>query len=373
MIEDPRYSRHYLLPEVGREGQQKLQQSRVLLVGAGGLGSPLALYLAAAGVGQLGLVDFDRVDLTNLQRQVLYGTSDVGRPKLEAARDRLLDLNPGLRLELHSGALRASNAREILTGYDVVVDGTDNFATRYLVNDACTLMGKPNVYGSIYRFEGQISLFHPAAGTPCYRCLYPEPPPPGLSPSCAEAGVLGVLPGVVGCLQATETLKLLLGIGTSLGGRLLLFDALTMQFQELRLRKDPACPVCGIHPRIVDLQDAAESCASGQLSPQAYLQRWQEGWRPVLVDVREESEWQAGNLAEYGAIWLPLGRIGELPLHQEVVVHCQSGARSEKARQQLLQAGFPSVYNLAGGMSRWQREITPPPSTSENPAISDHP
>lgn len=351
-----RYDRHLRLPEVGLEGQQKLKSSKVLLIGSGGLGSPVALYLAAAGVGTLGLVDFDQVDSSNLQRQVLHGSKDLGRPKVESARDRLLDLNPYLRVQIYDTQLKAANALALVKDYDIVVDGSDNFSTRYLVSDACTILGKPYVYGSIYRFEGQVSLFHPAADAPCYRCLHPEPPPPGLSPSCAEAGVLGVLPGVIGCLQATETLKWLLGIGQSLAGRLLMFDALALKFREIKIRPNPICPGCspGANPQLVDL--AAYCPAGPSLTPGQFLEAWQEGWRPLLIDVRQPEEWAVDNLEAYGAQLVPLEQIHNLELHPEVLVYCQSGGRSARAQQELLNRGFAKVVNLSGGLSRWRRE-----------------
>ncbi len=357
-----RYDRHLNLPQVGREGQEKLKAASVLMIGAGGLGSPLGLYLAAAGVGRLGIVDFDRVDESNLQRQVLHGSKDVGRPKIESARERLSDLNPYLDLRTYSLSLSSDNALETLADYDVIVDGTDNFATRYLVNDACVLLNKPNVYGSIFRFEGQVSLFHPAAGGPCYRCLYPEPPPPGMVPSCAEGGVLGVLPGVIGTLQATEILKLILGTGQSLLGRLLLFDALAMQFQELKLARDPNCPMCGEQPSIFALVDYQQFCGLGpQVTPREFVEQWRQGRQPQLIDVREPHEWEIANLEDYGARLLPLvtlaERLEELDRGQEIVVHCKAGGRSAKAQSQLQEAGFTRVRNLSGGILRWSDEV----------------
>jgi molybdopterin/thiamine biosynthesis adenylyltransferase/rhodanese-related sulfurtransferase/molybdopterin converting factor small subunit len=366
-----RYSRHLLLPEIGVRGQQRLRASKVLLVGAGGLGSPAALYLAAAGVGEIGLVDFDRVETSNLQRQVLYGTRDVGRSKLEAARDRLTDLNPDVRVHLHEGSLDSTNALEILRPYDVIVDGTDNFPTRYLVNDASVLLGKPNVYGSIYRFEGQASVFDARRG-PCYRCLYPEPPPPGLVPSCAEGGVLGVLPGLVGTIQATETVKLLLGAGEPLIGRLLLLDALTLQFRELRLKKDPSCVLCGIHPTqtgLIDYPDfcglphAGEEAALGipQLSAEALATRLAGEDPPLLVDVRSPSEWEIVHLP--GAKLIPLQelpqRVTELAHARELVLYCHTGGRSAQGTRLLLELGFNNVSNLAGGIDGWAAIVDP--------------
>lgn len=344
--ETARYSRHFLLPEVGREGQQRLKQSSVLLVGAGGLGSPLALYLAAAGVGRLGLVDFDAVDLSNLQRQVLHGTSDVGRLKLDSARDRLSEVNPHVQLDLHSTRFTAENAESIARDYDLLIDGTDNFPTRYLANDVAVMLGKPNVYGSIFRFEGQVSVFGP--GGPCYRCVYPEPPPAGMVPNCAEGGVLGVLPGVVGCLQATEALKLLLGIGTPLRGRLLLFDALRMRFDELRISRDPNCAVCGDRPTLTRLVQYAEFCTPDDIGPEQVTDQ-------RLLDVRELWEWEAGHLP--GAVHIPLGeleqRLAELDAQQPWVVYCQSGGRSARACELLKQRGFASVQNLRGGLQAY--------------------
>jgi adenylyltransferase/sulfurtransferase len=364
-----RYGRHLVLPDVGVEGQLRLRASRVLVVGAGGLGSPLALYLAAAGVGTLGLVDFDVVDLGNLQRQVLYDSDDVGRSKLDVARERLARLNPHVRVVAHACRLDAGNALEILHDYDVVVDGSDNFPTRYLVNDACVLSGKPDVYGSVYRFEGQVAVFWAGHG-PCYRCLYPQPPPPGAVPGCAEGGVLGVLPGVVGTLQATEAIKLLLGRGESLCGRLLLFDALAMRFRELQLRRDAACPICGDRPSIRRLQQAAEACPSPPRADAAFdirvaelagrLRPDGEG-PPALLDVRTPEEWAICRLP--GARLIPLGelerRLGELDRARETVVYCHLGGRSAAAVELLRRQGFALVRNLAGGIDAWAREVDP--------------
>ncbi len=367
-----RYSRHLIMPEVGLEGQKRLKAASVLCVGAGGLGSPLGLYLAAAGVGRIGLVDFDRVDETNLQRQVLYGQSDVGRPKLEAARERLQDINPFVRVETYETRLTSENALEILRGYDVVVDGTDNFPTRYLVNDACVLLGKPNVYGSIFRFEGQASVFWAGRG-PCYRCLYPEPPPPGLVPSCAEGGVLGVLPGIVGAIQATEAIKLVLGKEEPLIGRLLLFNALEMRFRELKLRRDPACPVCGDKPTIRELIDYEAFCGVGAepaslsedetpaVAPQELKARLEGGHKLVLIDVRSPQEWEICRIE--GARLIPLrelpARMHELDSRDEIVFVCKQGIRSRQAVQLLRQAGFRRVRNLAGGLLAWAKEVDP--------------
>ena len=368
-----RYSRHLILPEVGLEGQKKLKRARVLLVGVGGLGSPAALYLAAAGVGTLGLVDFDVVDATNLQRQVLHGTSTIGKRKLDSARERIEDLNPNVKVEAHETPLTSRNALEIIRTYDIVVDGTDNFQTRYLVNDACVLLGKPNVYGSIYRFEGQASVFATESG-PCYRCLFREPPPPGLVPSCAEGGVLGVLPGIIGTIQTTEALKLILGIGESLAGRLLLVDALRMSFRTLHLRKDPECPACGTHEitELIDYEefcgvrqaaaaDAAAQSAVPEITPAQLAERIARGDDFDLIDVREPHEWDIARLP--GARLIPLGTILEalptLDSARDIVVHCKVGGRSAKAVQQLQASGFRKVWNLAGGITRWSDEVDP--------------
>ncbi len=366
-----RYSRHLLLPEVGVKGQLRLKAGRVLAIGAGGLGSPLALYLAAAGVGKIGIVDFDVVDLTNLQRQILHTSDSIGRPKLESARDRLSALNPEVEIDLHPAKLTSANALEILKNYDVIVDGTDNFPTRYLVNDACVLLGKPNVYGSIFRFEGQASVFGMPDG-PCYRCLYPEPPPPGLVPSCAEGGVLGILPGTIGLIQATETVKLLLGIGETLAGRLLLFDALNMKFQELKLRKDPNCPLCGERRSIHALIDYEQFCGipsasdvrstpEPELDPVELKQRMDRGEAIFLLDVREPYEWQIGHI--HGAHLIPLGqlplRLGELESDRLVVAYCRSGVRSAKAVELLKKSGFTRLRNLAGGILAWSDKVDP--------------
>lgn len=366
-----RYSRHLIIPEVGLEGQRRLKASRVLLVGAGGLGSPLGLYLAAAGVGHLGLVDFDLVDLTNLHRQVIHGTKDLGRPKLDSARDRIADVNPHVHVETYDTRLTSANALEILRGYDIVIDGTDNFPTRYLVNDACVLSGIPNVYGSIFRFEGQVSVFATETG-PCYRCLFREPPPPGLVPSCAEGGVLGVLPGLVGVLQATEAIKLLLGIGQPLVGRLLLVDALRAQFRTLKLQRDPDCPACGTHElkELIDYEEfcgvrkaAAEARANAvpEITPSDLAARIARGEDIDLIDVREPHEWEIARIP--GARLIPLGTLAEaiptLDRSREIVVHCKGGSRSAKAVRQLLDAGFTNVTNLAGGITRWSDDVDP--------------
>ena len=350
-----RYSRQTILPEIGVAGQEKLRRGSVLLVGAGGLGSPAALYLAAAGIGTLGLVDFDRVDATNLHRQILYGTSSVGRPKLEAARERLNDLNDEVRVVTHDARLTSENALDILRDYDVIVDGTDNFATRYLVNDACVLLGKPNVYGSVFRFEGQVSVFSTPEG-PCYRCLYPTPPPPHLVPSCAEGGVLGVLPGVVGTLQATEAIKLITGAGETVAGRLLLFDALHATFRSMKLRRR-----CDEHERVTTLIDYEEFCSpmhERDITPSEVNEKRSE---LVLVDVREPNEWNAGHIE--GATHIPLAqvpqRLAEIPNDREVVMICRSGGRSGRAQEYLLQNGYTRVRNMVGGMQRWQRDVDP--------------
>jgi adenylyltransferase/sulfurtransferase len=359
-----RYGRHLLLPEVAIDGQRRLKAARVLVVGAGGLGSPAALYLAAAGVGTIGLVDFDIVEVTNLQRQLLHGTRDVGRSKLDSARDRLHDTNPHVKLELHATRLTAANALTILREYDVVLDGTDNFATRYLVNDACVLLGKPNVYGSIFRFDGQASVFATADG-PCYRCLYPEPPPPGLVPSCAEGGVLGVLPGLVGTVQATEAIKLILGIGTTLAGRLLLFDALDAEFRSVRVRRDPSCPACGTR-ELQSLIDYDQFCGAGvgldavpQIEPRELAIRRASGETIQLIDVREPHEWEIGHID--GARLIPLHRLqaalADIDTTAPVAVYCKGGTRSALAARDLLDAGFRQVWSVSGGILRWSREV----------------
>lgn len=366
-----RYARHLTLPEVGVEGQQKLKAARVLCVGAGGLGSPLLLYLAAAGIGTLGLVDFDVVDASNLQRQILHSTADLGRKKLDSAAEKLVALNPAVRVVKHETRLTSANALEIFKDYDIIADGTDNFPTRYLVNDACVLSGKPNVYGSIFRFEGQASVFATEEG-PCYRCLYPEPPPPGLVPSCAEGGVLGILPGLVGVIQATEVIKLILGKGTSLVGRLLLVDSLEMRFRELKLRKNPECPVCGANRTVTKLIDYQQFCGIGpetkaaaeekngipQISVRELKRRKDAGEEFFHLDVREPFEYQ---IAEIGGVLIPqnevLGRLGEIPRDREVVVQCKSGGRSQKIAELLKAQGYERVVNVAGGILAWSDEI----------------
>jgi sulfur-carrier protein adenylyltransferase/sulfurtransferase len=369
-----RYSRHLIMPEVALDGQKKLKQARVLTIGAGGLGAPLAMYLAAAGVGTLGIVDFDVVDESNLQRQIIHGTSDVGRPKMESARDRIKDINPNVNVEGFEEPLSSENALDIFKDFDIIVDGTDNFPTRYLVNDACVLSGKPNVYGSIFRFEGQASVFYAQEG-PCYRCLYPEPPPPGLVPSCAEGGVLGILPAAIGTIQATETVKLILGIGEPLIGRLLLYDALGMSFREMRLRKDPNCPVCGENPTVTELIDYQEFCGIPQAQtaesvdelPEITVRELKEkldaGEEVAVLDVREPHEYEVANLETQGAKLIPLGelpnRLSELNQNDEVAVYCKTGGRSAKAVQILQDAGFGNVYNVEGGITAWSQEIDP--------------
>ena len=369
-----RYARHMTLPQVGRDGQERLRDTAVLLIGAGGLGSPLALYLAAAGVGRLGLIDFDRVDTSNLQRQVLYRTQDTGRQKVEAAAERLHTLNPHVQVDLHPTRLTSDNALELAGSYDIVADGSDNFATRYLVNDACVLAGKPNVYGSVYQFEGQVTVFSTEDG-PCYRCLYDRPPPPDLVPSCAEGGVLGVLPGLIGTLQATEVLKLALGIGEPLIGRLLLVDALPMRFRTLHIAKNPDCPICGRAPSITELFDYEAFCASPtarsmadsnsipEITVHELKDRMDNGTAPFILDVRRPDEYEIANL---GGTLIPLDelpdRLGEIEEHRGddlLVVHCRSGARSAKAVDMLRQAGFENAVNLRGGVLAWGDEIDP--------------
>src|ERR1700687_4853268 len=368
-----RYSRHLIMPEVGMEGQQKLKAAKVLCIGAGGLGSPLALYLTAAGVGTLGIVDFDVVDYTNLQRQIIHTTADVGRKKLDSAADKLKAINPFLNLRTFDTKLTSANALELFREFDIVADGTDNFPTRYLVNDACVLTGKPNVYGSIFRFEGQATVFAYQGG-PCYRCLYPEPPPPGLVPSCAEGGVLGILPGTIGLIQATETVKLILVKGEPLVGRLLLYDALAMKFRELKLRKNPECPVCGAHPTITKLIDYQEFCgipqhepapapgvAEGEIDPVEVKAKIDRGDRFVLIDVREPHEYQICSIPYERLI--PLAelpqRVNELNSADEIVAHCKSGVRSGKAVEFLKQAGFKKVKNMKGGILAWSDKVDP--------------
>ena len=370
-----RYSRHLIMPEVGMEGQLKLKEAKVLMIGTGGLGAPLGLYLAAAGIGKIGIVDFDIVDMTNLQRQVIHGTADIGRPKLDSAADRMSDINPYVEIEKYNTRLSSDNALAIIKDYDVVVDGTDNFPTRYLVNDACVLLGKPNAYGSIFRFEGQATVFGYQDG-PCYRCLYPEPPPPGLVPSCAEGGVLGILPALVGSIQATETVKIILGKGETLSGRLVLYDALNMKFRELKLRKNPDCPLCGDHRTIHELIDYEQFCGIPQQAaepePETGLNEWEIDPRglkarldrkePVFIlDVREPHEYQICSLPN--SVLIPLGdlpkRVGELNSADDIVVHCRSGVRSAKAVNFLKTAGFTKLKNLKGGILAWSDDVDP--------------
>lgn len=368
-----RYSRHLILPEVGMDGQLKLKAARVLCIGAGGLGAPLGMYLAAAGVGTIGMVDFDVVDRTNLQRQIIHGTKDIGRKKLDSAAETMIDINPNVNIVRHEVALSSENALEIMKDYDVVVDGTDNFPTRYLVNDACVLLGIPNVYGSIYRFEGQASVFATKDG-PCYRCLYPEPPPPGLVPSCAEGGVLGILPGMIGIVQATETVKLILGKGETLVGRLMLYDAMNMKVREMKLRKSPDCPICGPNRTIRELIDYHQFCgvpkqpaqpepvaAGGEIDAVGLKELLDRNHDFVLIDVREPHEYQICRIPK--ARLIPLGelpkRVGELDPAAEYIIHCRSGARSAKACVVLREAGFRSVRNMAGGILAWSDKVDP--------------
>jgi len=366
-----RYSRHLIMPEVALDGQKKLKAAKVLTVGTGGLGSPLALYLAAAGIGTIGIVDFDVVDESNLQRQIIHGTSDVGRPKVASARDKIEDINPNVEVVVHEEALTSENALSIFAEYDVIVDGTDNFPTRYLVNDACVLLGKPNVYGSIFRFEGQASVFWAEEG-PCYRCLYPEPPPPGLVPSCAEGGVLGILPGAIGVVQATEAVKLILGIGEPLIARLMLYDALGMSFREMKLRKDPNCPICGENPTVTELIDYEEFCGIPQANAVAQengvpeitvrelKQKMDAGEDINVLDVREPHEYEVANI---GVKLVPLGelprRLAEFDQNENFAIHCKTGGRSAKAVKLLQDAGFENVYNVKGGITAWSEEIDP--------------
>ena len=369
-----RYSRHLIMPEVTLEGQKRLKAAKVLCIGTGGLGSPIALYLAAAGVGTLGLVDFDVVDYSNLQRQILHGTKDVGRKKLNSARDRIKEVNPNVQVELHDALFNSSNAREIVEPYDIVIDGTDNFPTRYLSNDICVFLKKPNIYGSIFRFDGQCTVFAPHLGGPCYRRLYPEPPPPGMVPSCAEGGVLGVLPGVIGVTQAIEAIKLIVGIGEPLIGRLVHFDALKMKFREFKVRKDPSCPVCSEHPTITDLIDYEQFCGIPQaqaeeeaeppvpeITVEELKSRLDRKDKFVLLDVREQFEWDVARIP--GAKLIPLGdlasRMSELDSADEIVIHCKSGVRSAKALRDLQKAGFSKLSNVTGGILAWADRVDP--------------
>jgi adenylyltransferase/sulfurtransferase len=374
-----RYSRHLILPEVGLEGQKKLKAAKVLMVGAGGLGAPLGLYLAASGVGRVGIVDFDVVDFTNLQRQVIHGTKDVGKKKLDSAAESMLDINPYMQVDKFDTAITSENAIDIIKDYDMVVDGTDNFPTRYLINDACVILKKPNVYGSIFRFEGQATIFATEGG-PCYRCLYPEPPPPGLVPSCAEGGVLGILPGAIGVIQATEAVKLILGIGEPLIGRLLLYDALAMRFRELKLRRNPECPVCGDHPSIHALIDYHQFCgvpnpaevvpvaeqlagyvSDTEIDAVALKAKLDHGDKFQFIDVREPHEYQIASIPS--AKLIPLGdvpkRVGELDPNAETIVHCKMGGRSAKACEFLRQFGFKNVKNMIGGITAWSDKVDP--------------
>ena len=364
--ERSRYARHLTLPEVGPEGQRRLKASRVLCLGAGGLGSPVTMYLAAAGIGEIGLVDDDRVDFSNLQRQILHGTSDVGRLKIESARDRLAEINPEVRVTIFETRFTAENAAAIAEPYDLIIDGTDNFPTRYLSNDLAVLTKKPNVYGSIYRFEGQVSVFAPHLGGPCYRCLFPEPPAPGLVPSCAEGGVLGILPGIVGAMQANEAVKLLLGLGDRLIGRLVHFDALAFRFREIKLRRDPHCAVCGDSPTLTKLQDLEFTCDMNppslpEIDVHQLKDRLAQGTPFVLLDVREPAEIEVACLP--GSVKIPLGelptRISELDPSAETIIHCKAGGRSAKALQLLLDSGFTKACHVQGGINAWSKEIDP--------------
>jgi len=369
-----RYSRHLIMPEVTLEGQKRIKAASILCIGTGGLGSPIALYLAAAGIGRLGLVDFDVVDFSNLQRQILHGTDDVGRKKLNSAKDRIKAVNPNVRVDLHDCLFRSENAMQIVRDYDIVVDGTDNFPTRYLSNDVCVLARKPNVYGSIFRFDGQCTVFAPHLGGPCYRCMFPEPPPPGMVPSCAEGGVLGVLPGIIGVLQAIEAIKLILGIGDSLIGRLVSFDALKLGFREFRIRKDPKCPICGDNPTIHQLIDYDQFCGIPQadaeaakemdvpsISPAELKAKLDRKEKFVLVDVREPYEYEICSIP--GSKLIPLGelpaRLSELDSADDIVLHCKVGGRSAKALRVLQEAGFRKLNNLKGGIAGWSEEVDP--------------
>jgi adenylyltransferase/sulfurtransferase len=366
-----RYSRHLIMPEIGMEGQRRMKEGSVLLIGAGGLGAPLALYLAAAGIGHIGIIDFDVVDDSNLQRQIVHGTSTLGMRKTESAKRRLLDLNPHIEVTTYDEQITSENAFDLLRPYDVIVDGTDNFPTRYLTNDASVMLGKPNVYGSIFRFEGQTTVFDPSRGGPCYRCLYPEPPPPGLVPSCAEGGVLGVLPGVIGTIQATEAIKLITGVGEPLIGRLLLYDALAMRFRELKLRRNPDCPVCGDHPTVTELIDYEQFCGltpqpesvstAVEITPREVAAWLQSDNPPFILDVREPNEWAIGHLP--GAVRISINelpaRLNELDPSREIVAYCRSGVRSGRAVELLRSAGFRKVKNMTGGILRWSDEVDP--------------
>ena len=369
-----RYSRHLIMPEVTLEGQKRLKAASVLCIGAGGLGSPIALYLGAAGIGRMGLVDGDVVDFSNLQRQILHGTKDVGRKKLNSARDRIRDLNPNVQIDLHDTLFTSANAEELVQDYDIVIDGTDNFPTRYLSNDICVFLKKPNVYGSIFRFDGQCTVFAPHLGGPCYRCMFPEPPPPGMVPSCAEGGVLGVLPGIIGVMQAIEAIKLIIGIGEPLIGRLVHFDALNLKFREFKLRRDPKCPVCGEHPTITELIDYDQFCGIPQaaaaeaaetpiptMTVRELKQKLDNGDKFLLLDVREPFEWDICRIDR--AQLIPLGqlpsRMSELDSADEIVIHCKSGGRSAKAVRLLQEAGFSKLHNVEGGITAWAEEVDP--------------
>jgi sulfur-carrier protein adenylyltransferase/sulfurtransferase len=369
-----RYSRHLIMPEVTLEGQKRLKAASILCIGTGGLGSPIALYLAAAGIGRLGLVDYDVVDFSNLQRQILHGTADVGRKKLNSAKDRIKAVNPNVQVDLYDLMFRSENAMQVVRDYDIVIDGTDNFPTRYLSNDVCVLTGKPNVYGSIFRFDGQCTVFAPHLGGPCYRCMFPEPPPPGMVPSCAEGGVLGVLPGIIGVLQAIEAIKLIMGIGDSLIGRLVSFDALKLRFKEFKIRKDPNCPICGDHPTIHELIDYDQFCGIPQADAEAEKEldvptitaidlktKLDRKDKFVLVDVREPYEYDICNIS--GSKLIPLGelpaRLSELDSADEIVLHCKVGGRSAKALRILQDAGFRKLSNLQGGILAWSEKVDP--------------
>jgi molybdopterin/thiamine biosynthesis adenylyltransferase/rhodanese-related sulfurtransferase len=369
-----RYSRHLIMPEVTLEGQKRIKAASILCIGTGGLGSPIALYLAAAGLGRLGLVDFDVVDFSNLQRQILHGTDDVGRKKLNSAKDRIKAVNPNVQVDLHDCMFRSENAMQLVRDYDIVIDGTDNFPTRYLSNDVCVLAGKPNIYGSIFRFDGQCTVFAPHIGGPCYRCMFPEPPPPGMVPSCAEGGVLGVLPGIIGVLQAIEAIKLIIGLGDSLIGRLVSFDALKLRFREFKIRKDPNCPICGDHPTIHELIDYDQFCGIPQADAEAEKEmdvptitaselrkKLDRKEKFVLVDVREPYEYDICNIP--GSKLIPLGelpaRLSELDSADDIVLHCKVGGRSAKALKILQEAGFRKLSNLRGGITAWSDEVDP--------------
>jgi molybdopterin/thiamine biosynthesis adenylyltransferase/rhodanese-related sulfurtransferase len=369
-----RYSRHLIMPEVTLDGQKRIKAASILCIGTGGLGSPVALYLAAAGIGRLGLVDYDIVDFSNLQRQILHGTEDVGRKKLNSAKDRIKAINPNVQVDLHDMLFRSENATQLVQGYDIVIDGTDNFPTRYLSNDVCVLTKKPNIYGSIFRFDGQCTVFAPHLGGPCYRCMFPEPPPPGMVPSCAEGGVLGVLPGIIGVMQAIEAIKLIIGIGDSLIGRLVSFDALKLRFKEFKIRKDPGCPICGDHPTIHELIDYDQFCGIPQADAEAAKEldvptitatdlktKMDRKDKFVLVDVREPFEYDISRIA--GSKLIPLGelpaRLSELDSADEIVLHCKVGGRSAKALKVLQEAGFRKLSNLQGGITAWSDEVDP--------------